>query len=766
MRGSATPSDSPVLESRGSTASELRGSVDDERDDNSETVLVMETSAWASTAATPAHPEAPTQDNAAGTSTNSPHPESLDNSDHPPSESVNIVDITELGGDEGTSSESVEPENANNVNNAPEFDDVSYMDYDDGTVQTRLARIRTNTNNSHDTEVEEFRNGDWESVNIARVLRTPMTRKPVLRVKTSSSKTKLPDQNFWNFEGPGIEPKTNIKVLDAPPPPTGFHQVQSHKYRDYWISAMQQEMTSLESKGTFETCKLPEGRKPVGLVWKYKYKTKGEYIGKFKARLCVLGNTQTPGLDYDPENIFAPVMRGSTMRAALALMGPLGPRKMHITQADYTLAFLNASPKEKVYVKPARGFPTEDPTHVLLLKRSLYGLCQSPREWYEYLRAWLREQGFGESKSDPCMFTRRGKDNLLEVILVYVDDTLIFANRKELTDAIKKAMRAKFEMTDVEDADKVIGVEIFRVKGGICLGQPVYAKMMLEEAGYWNVDTEKLPLNPMSDTWSHDENSEPLSGADREFFVSYLMKIAWMSQQTRIDLAATASILAQYLSKPTKCDLAALRRCLLYLRGCYDDVLFYRDSRIGEIVVDSGLAGESIHDKEKPGLLFAYADASFANEEGRKSRSGQVVMVNGAAIDWASKKQSMVALSSTEAEYYSVSQVTQSVLHFKKILEDLDVKIDKPIRLYEDNKSCIAIAYKPKHHGRTKHFDVKAHFIRDHIEKGNVEVIYCPTELQVADMLTKALPPAQHLKLKRFAGIRPLSSLQIIKLND
>jgi hypothetical protein len=82
----------------------------------------------------------------------------------------------------------------------------------------------------------------------------------------------------------------------------------------------------------------------------------GETIDKFKARLCVLGNTQTAGVDYDPENIFAPVMRGSTMRAALAFFGPKGSRKMWITQADYTLAFLNALPKEIVIVKPPPGF--------------------------------------------------------------------------------------------------------------------------------------------------------------------------------------------------------------------------------------------------------------------------------------------------------------------------------------------------------------------------------------------------------------------------
>ena len=716
--------------------SPLRGSVTDDIQEksvnNGEASIADEKPMVDLTESVTATLDQPTQESEAVRDINSSDPESLENSNHQTSNAAEMDTAAEVV--------AVEMGNDSNL-----------------TVEDIAAEIEYAPPES-DIEIRELRGGRWRAVDVGRVFSNHMTPKP----KFQKVKQRKPDPDFWEFKGPGIEPDREIKVLDAQPPPAGFRQVELHPFRDYWISAMQQEMASLKSKDTFRECELPPGRKPVGLVWKFKYKTKGEYIAKFKARLCVLGNTQTPGVDYDPENIFAPVMRGSTMRAALALMGPKGPRKMHVTQADYTLAFLNASPKEQVYVKAARGFPTEHPSHVLLLLRSLYGLCQSPREWYEYLRAWLREQGFTESKSDPCMFTRRDKDNQLEVILVYVDDTLIFASSKELADAIKAAMRQKFEMTDVEDADKVIGVELFRVEGGLCLGQPVYTKMMLEEAGYWDVDLDKLPMNPISENWTHDDNSELLTGVDRDFFVSYLMKIAWMSQQTRIDLAATASVLAQYLSKPTKSDLAALRRCLLYLRGSWDDALFYRDDKAGEIIVED----PSMHDQEEPGLLFAYADASFANEEGRKSRSGQVVMMNGAAIDWASKKQSMVALSSTEAEYYSVSQVTQSVLHFKKILADLDAPIAKPIRIYEDNKSCIAIAYKPKHHGRTKHFDVKAHFIRDHVEKEDIEVIYCPTDLMVADMLTKALPPGQHQRLKRFAGLRSLSKMKIVKLND
>jgi hypothetical protein len=176
----------------------------------------------------------------------------------------------------------------------------------------------------------------------------------------------------------------------------------------------------------------------------------------------------------------------------------------------------------------------------------------------------------------------------------------------------------------------------------------------------------------------------------------------------------------------------------------------------------------SFHSKDKPqGILVGYSDASFGEEPGRKSRSGCIILARGAAVDWLSKKQSMVALSSTEAEYLSLSQITQMMAGLRYTMLDLGEKdiLQKPSRIYEDNKSCIAIAYKPMHQGRTKHFDIKAHFIRDRIEKGEVEVVYCPTEEMIADMLTKALPVKQHQRLKKFAGLYPLSTLQIIKLN-
>ena len=133
---------------------------------------------------------------------------------------------------------------------------------------------------------------------------------------------------------------------------------------------------------------------------------------------------------------------------------------------------------------------------------------------------------------------------------------------------------------------------------------------------------------------------------------------------------------------------------------------------------------------------------------------------------WMSKKQSMVATSSTEAEYLAAAASVAEVAGVRNVLMDLGMEQKGPTRIYEDNKSCIAIAYNPMHYGRTKHFDIKAHFLRDRIARGEVEMRYCPTTEMIADMLTKSLPGPQHQRLKRLANIRPLSSFKIIKLNS
>jgi hypothetical protein len=283
---------------------------------------------------------------------------------------------------------------------------------------------------------------------------------------------------------------------------------------------------------------------------------------------------------------------------------------------------------------------------------------------------------------------------------------------------------------------------------------------MLIEAGMWDMDVkgQRVPVTtksaPMSMTWEHDPLSPLMKGVDITKYKSFLMKLSYLAQQTRPDIAFTVNMLAQYQLEPRECNWKAIVHLLRYIRGTYDLGLFYRreNGPIALFTNDQNLLGR----EDAP---IGYADASYAEENDRKSRSAFVFMFCGVAILWYSKKQSVVALSSTEAEYYALGECVKEALWLRNILKELSISMNGPTMIMEDNQSTIAIANNPIHHQRVKHLDVKSHFLRDHITKGDVELVYCPTEDQIADLLTKTLPASQHWKLLSLMGLRSESDL-------
>jgi len=161
---------------------------------------------------------------------------------------------------------------------------------------------------------------------------------------------------------------------------------------------------------------------------------------------------------------------------------------------------------------------------------------------------------------------------------------------------------------------------------------------------------------------------------------------------------------------------------------------------------------------EEPFSLHGYADADWGNDtDTRKSTSGHVFLAGRGAISWYSKRQPTIALSTTEAEYISLCASVQEALFLRSLLKEVNIPLPPsptPITIYEDNQSCMALAANPVHHARTKHIDIKYHFIRDHIDKGDIDVIYCSTKDMVADVLTK--PLARRLRgTRKGAGSRP-----------
>jgi hypothetical protein len=196
---------------------------------------------------------------------------------------------------------------------------------------------------------------------------------------------------------------------------------------------------------------------------------------------------------------------------------------------------------------------------------------------------------------------------------------------------------------------------------------------------------------------------------------------------TRPDIAYAVSILAKFNQEPGLAHWKALKRVYAYLAGTLDHKLTY---------------GCESHD------LLGYSDADGSMHEERKAISGYAFLINGGAVSWKSQKQEIIALSTTEAEYVAMTHATKEALWLRSFVGEIFGKIEEPTTVYGDNQSAIALTKDQQYHARTKHIDIRFHFIRWIVAEGKIKLTYCPTEDMLADCLTKALPSA---KLKHFA---------------
>ena len=558
-------------------------------------------------------------------------------------------------------------------------------------------------------------------------------------------------------------------VSELPPAPRNIKEAQSRPDWPRWQEALDKEYQSLIDLGVWELVDPPDDPKVniVGSRWVFDYKFNNGYLEKYKARGVAQGYTQKEGIDYT--ETFSPVVKIQSVRVLIAIALLFG---LEIEQMDVSTAFLYAVIHETVYVKAFPGREQFNPrtgkAYVYRLLKALYGLHQASREWFITLTSFLVEKGFSACISDPCVYYRIDhKNRKLEIVLIYVDDLMILTNNSTLMTGLKDLFKSRFEMKDMGPAKWLLGISMEKYGDGIYLGQPAYAQEILMDAGLWDmiVDGIRVPITPkpipMSPTWEHDDNSPKLSPSEVTQFKSLVMKLSYMVQQTRPDLAYTVNTLAQFQIEPRKCDWDALIWALKYLRGTWDYGLFYRRPDQSPPLTIFAQFDEYIKLSETP---LVYADASYAEEADRKSRSAFIFLFCGAAILWYSKKQPVVALSSTEAEYYALGSAIQEALWLRHLLKELSFLIEGPTTIFEDNKSTIAIALNPINHQRVKHMDVKAHFLRDHVKKGDVQIVYCPTEDMIADGLNKPQYAKQHSRFVSLYGLR--SKMDLDGLSD
>jgi transposase InsO family protein len=516
---------------------------------------------------------------------------------------------------------------------------------------------------------------------------------------------------------------TAAAAISQPPEPRTYHEAIAGTEGEQWAAAAQLEWDQLVGKGTWEECErseVPDGERVLNAAWTFvrKLNAQGE-VERYKARFVARGDQQRPGVDY--EHIFAPTASVASVRMVVALAAEHG---WDLRSGDIANAFANADIDKATYIAMPPGFKrigNDGRPMVLRLKKSLYGLHQAPRLWYEQLSAFLKQHGFEACvEGDCCVLYNKATGVIL---VVYVDDMLATGTADgEQLRAVFELVASRFEMKDLGFPSKFLGINFNRTAdGSITLVQDAYISAVVERFGMADAHSAHTP---MATDLTASLNSPLLDTELQAQYQRLVGSLQWLATSTRLDISHTVSQLQQRVQAPRQCDMAAGRRVLAYLKG-HPFGITYR------------CTGKGVR-------LLGFADASYASDAAtRRSHTGYVFTLAGAAVAWRSKKQQCVTLSTTEAEYVALCEASKEVAWLRRQLDFLGHP-QGPIPLFEDNSAAIYLANDDGAAHRTKHIDVKFHYVREQVAKGVVRVVAVRTDEQHADVLTKALGRERH----------------------
>ena len=564
------------------------------------------------------------------------------------------------------------------------------------------------------------------------------------------------------------------------PEPNNFTAAMNSKYRDQWYQAMVKEMESQRTFGTWvlvPVSSLPPGKIPIACRWvlKVKYQSTGA-VDKFKARIVAKGFMQIDGVDYG--ETFAPTAKLKSIKLLLALVVQ---QNLELKQLDYRTAFLNANMDEVLFMEQAPGFvvpPTNGSTSkdqrlVCLLIKSLYGTKQAPRNWYKQVNALMVSLGFTPLISDSCIYVRTSSTGRLMMVSLYVDDKLVAYHHDDTSEwnDIKRTIGGAFAIDDIGDCHWILQMLIVRDRtaGTLQLSQMKYINSKVAEL---------LPADGTSNTkktgnpclYEHLTEQLQVDGAppvplvtpsddDHHWYRSAVGSLMYAALNTRIDICYATNLLARYVTNPQPHHFAAARHCINYLRGTSSLALTFRSS------------GASTTTRPNVAIT-AFSDSDWGGcRDTRRSTTGYIVLVNGNVVHWCSTRQRTVATSSTEAEYMALAEVAKEISWFASWLTEVQVLVPSsfvlvpPAVVQVDNSAAIALTKEGAPHQRSKHIDVRYHFIRDKVATGVVKVNWLPTTAQMADVLTKRLPTKSGTTGTNFNSIQSVVA-QILSRTD
>jgi hypothetical protein len=464
------------------------------------------------------------------------------------------------------------------------------------------------------------------------------------------------------------------------------------------------------------------GRKAIANKWVFLIKADG----RKQARLVAKGFSQVKGVDYD--EIFSPVIRYKTIRMMFALSTLEG---MYMTGLDIKAAFLYGKLDETIYMKQPEGFELRSKAHkVMLLKCALYSLKQAGLAWWKELEVFMKTQGFYRVHSDVGIFIYKDKKGRLVIALVYVDDGLFFRIDKAFVDKKKKACLKHWECCDTGNVTEFLGIRVTCDAGKIMLDQQKYLKKILDR---FNMSNAKIAQTPLPTGWTPMENKAMVSPVIRQKYQSVIRSLLYLMLGTRPDITYAVIKLSQFSANPSQKHLDKAMYIMRHLVGTQNYSIVY--------------------DGKKSEGLIAYTDSDWAADQiKRQSTTGYFATLASGIICWQSRLQKTVALSSTEAEYMALSDTSRQVKWIQSIFTELGFTL-KAIPICADNQGSIFIRSNPVQERRTKHIDIRYHYIHECIENGDVSVVFIEGKENTADMFTKNLGATLFLKFRDSLGL-------------
>ncbi|KAE8731219.1 Detected protein of unknown function [Hibiscus syriacus] len=468
-----------------------------------------------------------------------------------------------------------------------------------------------------------------------------------LRKGVRSCTTKHPISNFVSYHKLSPDFKAfSTRIMDDELPKSIHEALEVPRWREVVF----EELKALKKNDTWDLTPLPEGKRSIGSKWVFtiKYHTDGS-VERYKARLVARGFTQTYGLDY--KETFAPVAKLNTVRVLLSLAANLD---CTLRQFDVKNAFLNGELEEEVFMEVPLGFDElKKDGRVCKLKKSIYGLKQSPRAWFERFTRAMKQHGYTQAQSDHIMFYKHNNGKIA-ILIVYVDDIVMTGDNTVELESLKNFLSNQFEVKDIGQLKYFLGMEVARSSKGIIISQRKYVIDILKEIGLLGCKPVATPIDP-NQKLEKEDGVEPV---DKNRYQKLVGKLIYLDH-TRPDIAFVVSLVSQFMHCPSERHFKAVYRILHYLKGSPGKgIMFSKNgSRRVEIFTDADWGGSSTD---------------------RRSTTGYCSFIWGNLVTWRSKKQPVVS-SGGRVQSHGARSMTKHVeidRHFiKERLKNGDICI-------------------------------------------------------------------------------------------